>query len=114
MHIETLKKLATQALENLKAKDIVLLDVQAVSCVTDFLLIASGTSTRQVAALAQNLVTELKSAGFQPLGVEGMESAEWVLVDCGDLVVHLMLPQTRAFYDLEKLWGDFASLSHQA
>lgn len=114
MQVEQLKQVAQQALEDLKAKDIVTLDVRAASSVTDYMLIASGTSTRQVSALAENLVARLKHLGFLPLGVEGLEAGDWVLVDCGDLLVHIMQPQTRAFYDLEKLWGDFSPATSQA
>jgi ribosome-associated protein len=71
----------------------------------DTLVVASGNSNRQVKALAENVVEECKKAGYQPIGVEGMEGAEWVLVDLGDVVVHVMLPETRKFYELEKLWS---------
>lgn len=93
------------ALEEIKAKDIVTLDVTALTDIMDNLVVASGSSNRQVKALADNVVERCKNAGYRPLGVEGMEGAEWVLVDLGDVVVHLMLPETRAFYELEKLWS---------
>lgn len=93
------------ALEGVKGKDIVTLDVSELTDVMDHIVVASGTSNRQVKALADNVVEEGKKAGFRPLGVEGMDTAEWVLVDYGDLVVHVMLPTTRQFYDLEKLWS---------
>lgn len=108
MQAEQLKELALKALEDLKAKNVVELDVREASSVTDFMLIATGTSSRQVSALATNLVGELKAAGIQPLSLEGLDAGEWVLVDLGDLLVHIMQPQTREFYDLEKLWGDFS------
>lgn len=107
MQIESLKKLAFDTLDDLKAKNITELDVRQASSITDFMLIATGTSSRQVSALASNLVARLKQAGVQPLGVEGQETGDWVLVDLGDLLVHIMQAETRAFYDLEKLWGDF-------
>lgn len=107
MQSEEIKQVAIQALEDLKAKDIVSLDVRGHTSVTDFMVIASGTSTRQVAAMAQNVTNAFKEAGIKTLGIEGKNSAEWVLVDAGDVVVHVMLPQTREFYDLERLWGDF-------
>jgi len=97
--------IAVDALEEVKGKDIVTLDVRHLTDVTDHIVVASGTSNRQVKALADNVVEEAKKAGFRPLGVEGMDTAEWVLVDYGDLVVHVMLPTTRQFYDLEKLWS---------
>lgn len=93
------------ALENVKARDVTVLNVTELTDVTDTLIVASGTSNRQVKALADNVVEDCKKAGHQPLGVEGLESGEWVLVDLGDVVVHVMLPETRAFYDLEKLWS---------
>lgn len=100
-----LQEIIVNALENIKGQDIVTLDVTELSDVMDTLVVASGTSNRQVKALADNVITEAKKAGYQPIGVEGMNSAEWVLVDLGDIVVHVMLPATRAFYDLEKLWS---------
>ncbi len=106
MHIDTLKNLAIDALEELKARDITQLDVSKLTEVTDLMLIASGTSTRHVAALAQNLVEKAKAAGLHPRGVEGGENADWVLVDLGDIVVHVMLPEARTLYDLERLWAD--------
>lgn len=109
MHIDTLKALAVDALEELKAKDIVWLDVARLTSVTDLMVIASGTSTRHVAALAANVVEQAKRSGLQPLGVEGENGADWVLVDLGDLVVHVMMPETRQLYDLERLWADLPS-----
>ena len=73
------------------------------------MLIASGTSTRHVAALAQNVVEKAKASGLHPRGVEGGDNADWVLVDLGDVVVHIMLPEARALYDLERLWADLPS-----
>lgn len=106
MHIDTLKTLALDALEELKAKDIAALDVSRLTSVTDVMMVASGTSTRHVAALADNVVTRAKQNGVPPLGVEGENGADWVLVDLGDVVVHVMLPETRQLYDLERLWAD--------
>ncbi|WP_461517016.1 ribosome silencing factor [Porticoccus sp.] len=93
------------ALEGIKGKDIVALDVSDLTDVMDHIVVASGTSNRQVKALADNVVEEAKKAGFRPIGIEGMDTSEWVLVDYGDIVVHVMLPATREFYDLEKLWS---------
>ena len=98
-------RLAVQALEDLKGQDIVSLDVTGLSDVMDTLIIATGTSNRHVKSLAGSVVEDLKKQGHQPIGVEGMESSDWVLVDYGSSVIHVMLPQTRKFYDLEKLWS---------
>jgi ribosome-associated protein len=92
------------AVEELKAKDVVEIDVRGRSSVTDYMLIASGTSTRHVKSIADEVVKQLKSLDVQPLGVEGEREAEWVLVDLGDVVVHVMLPRIREFYALERLW----------
>lgn len=109
MHIDTLKSVALDALEELKARDIAQLDVAGLTDVADIMLIASGTSTRHVAALAQNVVEKAKSAGLAPRGVEGGDNADWVLVDLSDVIVHIMLPEARALYDLERLWADLPS-----
>lgn len=93
------------ALENLKGKDIVTLDVHELTDVMDTLVIASGTSSRHTRSLAENLVEETKKAGFRPLGVEGLDAGDWVLVDYGDTVVHVMQQDTRDYYELEKLWS---------
>ncbi|MCL7930051.1 ribosome silencing factor [Halomonas llamarensis] len=106
MHIDTLKKLAIDALEELKGRDITQLDVAKLTDVTDLMIIVSGTSTRHVSALAQHLVEKAKAEGLQPRGVEGGNNADWVLVDLGDIIVHIMLPEARALYDLERLWAD--------
>jgi ribosome-associated protein len=100
-----IKQIAVQALEDIKGKEIVALDVAKLSDVMDTLVICTGTSSRQVKSLANNVVEEGKKAGVRPIGVEGMEQGEWVLVDYGDLVVHVMLAEVRSFYELEKLWS---------
>jgi len=105
MQSKRLCQLAVDALEDLKAVDIVQLDVRELSDFTDFMIIANGRSARQVAALAENVVTKAKQAGETPLGVEGLRGGEWVLVDLCDVVVHVMQPEVREFYQLEKLWG---------
>ncbi len=94
------------AMEDLKAVDIRELDVTGVANFTDHMLFASGTSNRHVKSIAQAVVDAAKEAGHPPLGIEGEELGEWVLVDLGDVVVHVMLPETRAFYDIERLWQD--------
>ena len=92
------------AVEELKAKDVVEIDVQGKSSVTDFMVIASGTSTRHVKSIADEVVKFAKKLDVMPLGVEGEREAEWVLVDLGDVIVHVMLPRVREFYALERLW----------
>jgi ribosome-associated protein len=104
MNLDELKHLVVDALEDVKAVDIKLIDVQGRTSITDALVIASGTSDRHIKALAENVVVKAKEAGIQPLGVEGQDSRDWVLVDLNDVVVHIMLPEVRDFYNLEKLW----------
>jgi len=101
---DQLLKLVVSSLEDFKATDILVIDVSGRSPLTERLVIASGSSTRHVKSMAENLIVKSKAAGFLPLGVEGAREGEWVLVDLNDVIVHLMLPQTRAFYNLEKLW----------
>jgi len=102
---EQLKALVLAALDDLKAQDVQVIDVRDKASFTDLMVIASGTSDRHIKALADNVVEAAKKHGAQPLGVEGETSREWVLVDLGDIIVHVMHPQTRAFYNLEKLWS---------
>ena len=99
-----LQQLVVSSLEDFKATDILVIDVSGKNRLTERMVIASGNSTRHVKSMAENLVVKAKSVGNPPLGVEGASEGEWVLVDLNDVVVHLMLPQTRAFYNLEKLW----------
>jgi len=104
MQTDELKAVALQALEDLKGLDIVACDVRDMTTVTDIMIIASGTSDRHVKSLAGAVVMACKKAGVQPMGVEGEREGEWVLVDLGDVVVHVMQPRVREFYALEKLW----------
>ncbi len=103
--LQTMKSLVIDALEDMKAKDIVCLDVKPLTSVADFMVVASGTSNRHVKAIADNVRDKMKQRDIKPLGIEGEDAAEWVLVDLGDIIVHIMLPDTRRFYDLEKLWS---------
>jgi len=105
MQAEQLADLVVGALDDLKAVNTVTVDVRKLTDVTDYLVIASGTSNRHVRSLADNVAVEAKKQGVRPLGVEGESAGEWVLVDYGDVVVHVMLPATRDFYDLERLWA---------
>ncbi|WP_329740990.1 ribosome silencing factor [Dyella sp. A6] len=99
-----LRKTVIDALEELKAKDIREIDVRGKTSIADLLVIASGTSARHVKSIADEVVKFAKKAGVMPLGVEGEQEAEWVLVDLGDVIVHVMLPRIREFYGLERLW----------
>lgn len=101
---ERLRGVVLGALDNLKAKDVQEIDVRGKSSVADLFVIASGTSSRHVKSLADEVVKKAKQAGQPPIGVEGQREAEWVLVDLGDVIVHVMLPRTREFYGLERLW----------
>ncbi len=102
--VKELLSLVHQGLVEIKAKDITEIDVRGKTSVTDFMIIASGTSTRHVKSIADEVIRFVKRAGIMPLGVEGEREAEWVLVDLGDAVVHIMLPRVREFYALERLW----------
>ncbi len=104
LSFDQLKELVISALEDFKAIDIQIIDVSELNPLTELFVIASGSSSRHVKSMAENLIMRAKAAGCQPLGVEGQRQADWVLVDLNDVIVHLMLPQARAFYNLEKLW----------
>ena len=114
MKTTELKDLVVNALEETKGKDIVAIDVSDKTDVTDLMIVVSGTSSRHVKSLADNLSKTCKEAGFMPLGMEGAEQAEWVLLDLGDIVVHLMMPSARQFYDLERLWETTAEPQAEA
>ena len=105
MEAEKITQLVVAALDDLKAVNTVTMDVRSLTDVMDYLVITSGTSSRHVKALASNASVEAKKQGVRPLGIEGDDAGEWVLVDFGDVVVHVMLPATRDFYDLERLWA---------
>ncbi len=104
MRLNRLQQTAVSALEDIKARDIKVLDVRKLTSFYDTLIIASAESNRQVKALAHHVRDQLKEAGATIVGVEGEENGDWVLVDCGDIVVHVMQPAVRAYYNLEELW----------
>jgi len=104
MRQDKLTKISVSALEDIKARDITVLDVRKLTAIADTLVIASAESARQVKALAHHVRDKLKEAGAEIVGVEGEEGGEWVLVDAGDIVVHVMQPAVRAYYNLEELW----------
>ncbi len=100
-----IKQLAIDALEDMKAENILVLDVKGKTTVTDWIIVASGTSSRHVKSIANNVIADAKKADKPPLGFEGEAEGEWVLVDLGDVIVHVMQRQVREFYDLESLWS---------
>ena len=100
----TVMQLVAAALDDLKANDVSVLDVRHLTSVTDTMVVAAGRSDRHVRAIADAVVERCNDAGVKPFGVEGQLAGEWVLVDLGDVVVHVMLPRVRDFYQLEKLW----------
>ncbi|MEO1766294.1 ribosome silencing factor [Thiobacter aerophilum] len=102
---ETLRQVVVAALEDIKAKDIVVMDVKHLTAIADFMIVASGESARQTKALARNVTEKAKAAGAQVMGVEGEEAGDWILVDLGSVIVHIMHPAVRAYYNLEELWG---------
>ena len=103
--LQKMLEIAVNALEDVKAKDIAVLETQEKTPLFARMIIASGDSTRQVRALVNNVAVDLKAAGFEILSTEGQEGGEWALVDAGDLVVHVMLPAVRDYYDIDILWG---------
>ncbi|NTS78415.1 ribosome silencing factor [Catenovulum sp. SM1970] len=105
MQTEQLVTFCQEKLEDMKARDIEIMDVRNKSTITDFMIVCSGNSKTHVKAIAQNVEVEAKRAEQQPLGIEGAEFGEWVVVDLSSVVVHVMLDAQRDFYQLEKLWG---------
>jgi ribosome-associated protein len=106
---DTLKQVAIAALEDIKARDIVALDVTRLTSITDYMIVASGESARQTKALARNVTDKVKAAGGEVMGIEGEETGDWILVDLGNVIVHIMHPAVRAYYNLEELWGPGAN-----
>ncbi|MBB5322695.1 ribosome silencing factor [Marinobacter oulmenensis] len=110
MQAEELKDLVVNALENIKAQDISVIDVRERTSVTDFMVIASGNSNRHVKSLADSVVSEAQENGVRASNIEGGGGSDWILVDLGDVVIHVMMPATREFYDLERFWRDAPDL----
>ena len=106
LQAEATRKLAIEALEALKAENIVTLDVRGQASFTDYMIFASGSSTRHVNAIAGSVIEAAKDANCPSIGMEGEDVSEWILVDLGDVVVHIMLPDVRVYYELEKLWSE--------
>jgi ribosome-associated protein len=102
---EQLKNLVVDAIEDIKGFDITVMDIRELSSLGSYMVVASASSTRQTKAIAHHVVEKLKEAGLESTGIEGEREGEWVLVDFGDIIIHIMLPTTRAFYNLEQLWG---------
>lgn len=105
MNVEQLKELVHASLEDMKGVDIQTIELAGKSDIADYMVVVSGTSDRHLHAMADKVVTDSKSAGIPPIGVEGEDSRDWVLVDLGDIIVHLMRPETRELYALDKLWS---------
>ena len=106
MRAELLLHAIQDILADAKGQEVRVLDVRQITDITDYMIIVNGTSTRHVLAMTDKVVEVMRERGQRPLGVEGQDLGEWVLADFGDVIVHLMRPRTRAFYNLEKLWGD--------
>lgn len=104
MQTEQLIEKVQTILDDMKARDLVMIDVKGKSSVTDYMIIVSGTSRRHVLSMADEVLQKVKELGVKPLGSEGQEGGDWVLVDLGDIIVHVMMPDARSFYDLERLW----------
>ncbi|HXA36235.1 MAG TPA: ribosome silencing factor [Steroidobacteraceae bacterium] len=102
--LPSLKAVVIDALADMKALEVKVLDVRGLTDIADFMVIASGTSDRHVRSVAQRVVEKTKEAGFRPHGVEGQQDSDWVLIDLNEMIVHVMLPRVREFYGLEKLW----------
>lgn len=104
MQVEQVKALVQRELDEIKAREVSVLDVRQLTSMADYLLICCGTSTRHCKSIAQHIVEKAKAAGLTPLGVEGEQAGDWILVDLGDVILHVMLRDARDYYQLEKLW----------
>jgi ribosome-associated protein len=105
MQLDHLEQVVKNALEDLKAVEPVMLDVRGKTPITDMMFVASGNSTRHVKSIADSVIDKARQAGVRPVGIEGEDAGEWILVDLGDAVVHVMLPKVRELYRLERIWG---------
>lgn len=105
MNIKKTIDLILKTLEDAKALDVIVFEVSKLTSISDYMIIASGRSNRQVNSMAEKVVEAAKDTGIQPIGTEGKKEGEWVLVDLGDIIVHIMQPDTREYYQLEKLWS---------
>ncbi len=108
-YLETMKQAVIDAIEDIKGFDISVMDVRKLTSLTNYMIVASATSSRQAKAIADNVREKLKVKGYEIRGTEGEKEGEWVLVDLDDIVVHIMVPATRAYYNLEQLWGEAES-----
>ena len=107
-------KIAYRALENKKGADIRIIDIQEVSVIADYFIITSGSNVNQVQALVDNVEEELEKAGFQPRAVEGYSTANWILLDYNDIIIHVFNEEQRLFYDLERIWKDGKDIDFQS
>ncbi len=105
-YLETMKQAVIEAIEDIKGFDITVMDVRKLTSLTNYMIVASATSTRQAKAIADNVREKIKEQGYDIRGTEGEKDGEWVLVDLDDIVVHIMVPATRAYYNLEQLWTE--------
>jgi ribosome-associated protein len=105
MQAEAIKQAAVEALEEIKARDITVLDVRKMTSLFDYMIVATAESARQTKALARNVEEKLRQLGVRTHGIEGEQTGDWVLVDLGEVIVHVMQPAVRAYYNLESLWG---------
>ncbi|MEJ2388628.1 MAG: ribosome silencing factor [Chromatiaceae bacterium] len=114
MQLEQLKQLVLDTLSDTKAKDVCVMDVRGKTAVTDYMIVASGTSDRHVKAIAETIAFRAKEAGQPPLGTEGLKEGEWALIDLNGVVAHVMLPKVRDYYNLERLWSPPAAVPRAA
>lgn len=111
MKLPELKSICLDALDDMKAKDILSLDIRDISNFADWFIIATASSSRNAKAISNKIIEEVKLNQLHVIGVEGQEDSEWVLIDCGDIVINVMQQEAREFYDLESLWGEATLIS---